>query len=95
MSKGGDTDINWQLFDPNGNELQSGHRVNTASHFFNVTVGGAYQICLDNTFTSEYKVVTLVLENDLPDEMQMLLGKIATNDPNLPQGFKVSGSPAN
>eukprot|EP00795_Rhopilema_esculentum_P012629 gene12629-3335_t len=58
-------------------------------------VGGAYQICLDNTFTSEYKVVTLVLENDLPDEMQMLLGKIATNDPNLPQGFKVSESPAN
>ena len=92
MSKGGDTEINWRILDPNGNVLITQDRISAADYEFNVQEGGEYMICLDNSFSKEYKIVTLAVENEISDEMTNFLEKISRvqETANAPPGLVVS-----
>ena len=82
VSRGGDAQINWKILDPKGRELISQERISAADHEFDVKDGGDYKICLDNSFSSEYKVVTLVVDHQTPDEMTVLFDKLARTQDN-------------
>lgn len=66
--------------------------VSQAEHNFDVQINGEYKICLDNSFSSDEKVVTIAVEHDLPDEMTVLLEKIHAKKQilKLPPGISVS-----
>ena len=78
--------------DPNGKELLSQDHVSDAEFTFDVKDGGDYKICLDNSFDSESKIVTLALDHHLPDEMTLLFEKLSKNQDNMkgPPNFVVS-----
>ena len=78
--------------DPNGKELESQERVSDAEFKFDVKDGGDYKICLDNSFDSENKIVTLALDHHVPDEMTLLFEKLSRNQDKMkgPPGFVVS-----
>jgi len=83
VSRGGDAKINWKILDPNGKELLSQDHVSDAEFTFDVKDGGDYKICLDNSFDSESKIVTLALDHHLPDEMTLLFEKLSKNQDNM------------
>ncbi|XP_028408547.1 transmembrane emp24 domain-containing protein 5-like [Dendronephthya gigantea] len=50
--EGGDLDINFEVFDPNGKRLLYEEKTSDDSHELVITTPGIYSFCLDNSFSS-------------------------------------------
>ena len=92
VSSGGDTDINWKLLDPKGNELIREDHKNTANHDFVLNVGGEYSVCFDNSFSSDHKIITLIVDQDSSYDEQSIIESFSLSQAkiNAPPGFFVS-----
>eukprot|EP00794_Sanderia_malayensis_P016653 gene16653-18343_t len=75
VSKGGDVDISYEVLDPWKNVVNSGNKVRSINYQFNVTREGEYQVCLDNSFSRAFKIVSVEFNIAKGDVMQVFLDK--------------------